>query len=84
MSTGMFDGGYYYSVSALERLQRKFGAFATPRAKAPDPMVGHNMNSTRGCPCDACITKPVCRMTCSRFEQWVKDGDYPIRRGAKS
>jgi hypothetical protein len=82
MNKGMrssFDGGGFNAVT-LEKLQRKFGTEPTRRVHVPDPMVGHNMRSTAGCPCDACEARLICRMTCSPFERWVARGQMQPRK----
>jgi hypothetical protein len=67
-------GGMYFTNSAVEKLQRLFGPSPTTRQRPTDEMSKFNLNTTRGCPCDACESRRICISTCSRFERWVERG----------
>lgn len=79
MSTGMFEGGYVVCASDLDKLQRKFGLAVTERQKFPNPMAAHNLNATRGCPCDGCVHRRTCSHECHGFRTWTEHGDYAAR-----
>jgi hypothetical protein len=68
----------------LDRLQALFGPGETPRVKAKDPMVGHNMTYCIGCPCDVCKIRAVCLAECPRFKRWTDTGTFRSRRGRRA